>query len=204
MKKFRESNTCRATTIEWKVFAINLLTFPGLTTKKMNRSAAVVRLCSSSPHLLLLIHDLVHDWGRVARQLHTVRCPRLSPAPASRLCHGRELRSPMAGRIGCGMDRARGRAPCRLPWPVPVVRPRRAKRRASAASPSRGAGGGREAVAAGRRSRRGVGLERNITKGWQGWGRREGARLRGADASTITVTQATCTTPFATPLEAFQ
>jgi len=46
---------------------------------------------------------------------------------------------------------------------VPVVRPRRAKRHAPAASPSRGAGGGREAVAAGRRSWRGVGLERNAT-----------------------------------------
>jgi len=46
---------------------------------------------------------------------------------------------------------------------VPVVRPRHAKRHAPAASPSRGAGGGREAVAAGRRSWRGLGLERNAT-----------------------------------------
>lgn len=144
--------------------------------------------------ILFMIGDEWHG-SCIRSDVRASRCPRLSPAPASRLCHGRELRSPMAGRIGCGMDRARGRAPCRLPWPVPVVRPRRANRRAPAASPSRGAGGGREAVAAGRRSWRGVGLERNATPQRDGRdggdGRREGARPCGADASTITVTQAT-------------
>jgi hypothetical protein len=85
----------------------------------------------------------------------------------------------------------------------PVVRPRHAKRHAPAASPSRGAGGGREAVAAGRRSWRGLGLERNATPKRDG---RDGGDARGhapggADASTITVTQATC--PLCCPLGSF-
>ena len=169
----------------------------------MNRSAAtaaVVRLCSSSPHLLLLIHDLVHDWGRVARQLHTVRCPRLSPAPASRLCHGRELRSPMAGRIGCGMDRARGRAPSR-PWFGPATRNGTPQPRARAAEPGEGE----------RRSRpggaRGAGWGWNATqhqKGMAGMGATRGGTppaARTPHPSTITVTQATC--PLCCPLGSF-
>ena len=86
--------------------------------------------------MLLLIHELVHDWGRVARQLHTVRCPRLPPAPASRLSHGREVRSPMAGRIGCGMDRADCRGPC--PWFGPAARNGTPQPRARAAEPGEG------------------------------------------------------------------
>ena len=104
----------------------------------MNRSAAVVRLCSSSPHLLLLIHDLVHDWGRVARQLHTVRCPRLSPAPASRLCHGRELRSPPArGGSDAGWTAPEGVRPRACAVPTAVARARGLAPPRETARPSR-------------------------------------------------------------------
>ena len=49
MKKFRESKTCRATTIEWKVFAINLLTFPG----SQQENESVSGDSGSRPSLLL-------------------------------------------------------------------------------------------------------------------------------------------------------
>jgi hypothetical protein len=89
-----------------------------------------------------------------------------------------------------GVRRARGSAP-----PRETARPSREPEPRSRVR-ERG-GRGRAALVA----RAGAGTQRNTTKGWQGWGRREGARPCGADASTITVT---CTTPFATPLEAFQ